>query len=129
MTPRKPPRESSPPAASTETGRVLVLVEQMVEQNRATIEAVFAIDQKMGRRLEETEARLTRRLDALEGAVRLNSEGIKKNSEDIKKNSEDIQRMSGEIREMRTLLERKADQASLRDLEKRVSALEKRVGL
>lgn len=47
--------------------------------------------------------RLTGRLDALDAAVRMNSE--------------DIQRMSREIRDMRALLERKADQASSRDLQ------------
>jgi len=136
-------RKRQPKTSSTQMGRVLILLEEMREQNHATIEAVFSSEQRTNRRLEEIELKLTRRLDVLEVAVRMNSdeirknsedikknsEDIKKNSEDIKKNSEDIERMSREIREMRGMLERKADHAALVALEQRVSALEKRVGL
>ena len=129
-------RKRQPKTSSTQMGRVLILLEEMREQNHATIEAVFSSEQRTNRRLEEIELKLTRRLDVLEVAVRMNSdeirknsEDIKRNSEDIRKNSEDIQRMSQEIREMRGVLERKADHAALVALEQRVSALEKRVGL
>ena len=122
-------RKRQPKTSSTQMGRVLILLEEMREQNHATIEAVFSSEQRTNRRLEEIELKLTRRLDVLEVAVRMNSDEIRKNSEDIKKNSEDIERMSREIREMRGMLERKADHAALVALEQRVSALEKRVGL
>src|SRR5262249_9123256 len=109
--------------------RDTILLEQIQEQNRATLEAVFSLDQKLTRQREESELKLTRRLDALEAAVRINGEDIRKNSEDIRKNSQDIQRMTQEIREKPVNLERKADQAALTALEQRVSVLEKRIGL
>src|SRR5262245_36758694 len=107
MTPRKgPPRGPGPPSSTTRR-RDTILLEQIQEQNRATLEAVFSLDQKLTRQREESELKLTRRLDALEAAVRINGEDIRKNSEDIRKNSQDIQRMTQEIREMRVMLERK----------------------
>ncbi len=87
---------------------MLVLLEQIQEQNRATIEAVVSSEQKTGRRIDELDVRLTRRVEALELAVQMNSADIRQNSADIQemrvdiqKNSVDIQEMRGDIREMR----------------------------
>ena len=91
-------RKRQPKTSSTQMGRVLILLEEMREQNHATIEAVFSSEQRTNRRLEEIELKLTRRLDVLEVAVRMNSDEIRKNSEDIKRNSEDIRKNSEDIK-------------------------------
>jgi len=127
----------------TAASRQAILLEAIQEQNRATIEAVFASKQELQRNMDETRRELTLRLGAVEAIVKKNSEDIRQNSEDIRQNSEDIRknseqirlnteelgRHSEELRRIAAMLERKSDQASLIALEKRVTALEKRVGL
>jgi len=120
----------------TAASRQAILLEAIQEQNRATIEAVFASKQELQRNMDETRRELTLRLGAVEAIVKKNSEDIRQNSEDIRKNSEQIRlnteelgRHSEELRRIAAMLERKSDQASLIALEKRVTALEKRVGL
>jgi len=141
----------------TAASRQAILLEAIQEQNRATIEAVFASKQELVQRMDEMRRELTLRLEVVEAIVkkngedilqntegiRKNTEGIRKNSEDIRKNSEDIRknseqirlnteelaRHSEELRRIAAMLERKSDQASLIALEKRVTALEKHVGL
>jgi len=134
----------------TAASRQAILLEAIQEQNRATIEAVFASKQELVQRMDEMRRELTLRLEVVEAIVkkngedilqntegiRKNTEGIRKNSEDIRKNSEQIRlnteelgRHSEELRRIAAMLEKKSDQASLIALEKRVTALEKHVGL
>jgi chromosome segregation ATPase len=120
-----------------------VLLESMQEQNRATIEAVHALEGRMNARFDDLERRLTLRIEALEIAVRKNSEDIRKNSEDIRKNSEDIRKNSEDIRKnsediqelqarvdaLALELKRKPDADALKALEERVARLEQRIGI
>jgi hypothetical protein len=127
--PSKSSKKPRSKATSKEMSRVLVLMERMEEQNRATYEAVMAVE---GRILGAINPRLDKielRLDALEIAVRQNSEDIKRNSEDIKRNSEDIKALRLEVERLNTLLRVEADENVIQSLERRVRALEERVGI
>lgn len=65
--------------------RFSILMEQVLEQNGATIEAVKSLEQKMDRRFNEAAEQNDLRFKSLEAAVRMNSTDIRKNSEDIQK--------------------------------------------
>ncbi|MGQ0505098.1 MAG: hypothetical protein ACT4TC_07225 [Myxococcaceae bacterium] len=99
-----------------------VLLENMQEQNRATIEAVHALEGRMNTRFDDLERRLTLRIEALEIAVR-------KNSEDIRKNSEDIQELQMRVDALALELKKKPDADALKALEERVTRLEQRLGI
>jgi chromosome segregation ATPase len=138
---KKTPRKRSP--AETPTGRVTILLEQIQEQNRATIEAVFASEQRIRRDFDARFSSLEQRVAALEVAVRKNSEDIqelkvavRKNSEDIqelkvavRENSEDIQELKRSVDEVRAAMAQKMDAAQLAALEARVAHLETRLGI
>jgi chromosome segregation ATPase len=123
--------------------RFLVLLEQIQEQNRATIEAVWSLDQKMERRFEEESGKNELRFQSLEAAVRFNSEQIRKNSEDIRKNSEDIRELSDGLTRLATSMDAlarrmerveeaigiKADAAVVAALDARLRRIEERLGL
>jgi len=113
----------------TAASRQAILLEAIQEQNRATIEAVYASKQELAQRMDEMRRELTLRLEIVEAIVKKNSEDICKNSEQIRLNTEELGRHSEELRRIAAMLERKSDQASLIALEKRVAALEKHVGL
>jgi uncharacterized protein YukE len=128
-------RTEKPPSASA-AGRFTILLEQIQEQNRATIEAVYALEGKMERRFEEMRSYFEARLSVLEAAIRLNTEAIRKNSEDIRKNSEDIRKNSEDIQAVRRQLEEltgtvggKVDASAFAQLEARVARLEERLGI
>ena len=138
---KKTPRRRSP--AETPIGRVTILLEQIQEQNRATIEAVFASEQRIRRDFEARFTSLEHRVAALEIAVRKNSEDIqelktavRKNSEDIqelktavRKNTEDIQELKRSVDEVRAAMAQKPDAAQLAALEVRVARIEMRLGI
>lgn len=154
---KKTTRSRAQSPTATAAGRFTVLLEQIQEQNRATIEAVHSLDQKMMRRFEETDERNERRFQALMAAVQLNSELIRTNTEAIRKNSEDIRRntevlsrhgdelsrlsgavesMGGELKLLARRVERleevlglKADAALVANLDARIRRLEERLGL
>jgi len=113
----------------TAASRQAILLEAIQEQNRATIEAVYASKQELAQRMDEMRRELTLRLEIVEAIVKKNSEDICKNSEQIRLNTEELGRHSEELRRIAAMLERKSDQASLIALEKRITALEKHVGL
>ena len=115
---------------------MMVLLEQMDERSRATIDAVFSVREQLNRRIDDLRTELTARIDVLEMAVRDVSAQVKKNGEDIQKNTvaigaleEQVTENTRELREIKTMLERKADQASMLALEKRVSVLEEKLGV
>jgi len=89
----------------TAASRQAILLEAIQEQNRATIEAVFASKQELVQRMDEMRRELTLRLEVVEAIVKKNgedilqnTEGIRKNTEGIRKNSEDIRKNSEDIR-------------------------------
>ena len=97
-------------------------MEQMQEQNRATIEAVRSLEVSLGRKIDDLRRDLTLRIEALEIAVR-------KNSEDIRKNSEDIRRLQDQLAEVTVAAHGRANAEELRALERRVAVLEQRLGI
>ncbi len=99
-----------------------VLLERMEEQNRATIEAVVGLGRRMNEKFEALEARLTARIEALEFAVR-------KNSEDIRRNSADIESLKERVEALAKQLDGVPTKADWRELEARVARLEQRLGL
>jgi methyl-accepting chemotaxis protein len=143
-------RTSERPPSSTSAGRVTILLEQIQEQNGATIEAVQSQGTSIRREMGEVERRLAARIDALEAAVRQNSADIRQNSADIRLHSEqlrrhseqieassaDIRHQADELRKVREQLAEltgvvrgKPDAAALEALEARVTNLERRVGI
>ncbi len=124
------------PPSATPMGRVLVMLEQIQEQNRATIEAVRSSETTLRRELSEVEDRLKLRVDVLDAAVRMNSEDIRKNSEAIRQNSEDIRqnsvdilRLNDQVEKLTVAVQEKPDTASMTRLEQRVRRIEERLGL
>jgi hypothetical protein len=104
-------------------------MEQMEQQNRATYEAVMAVEGRLMARLDPELRRIGQRLDALEAAVRLNSEDIRKNSQDIQKNSQDIEAMRRELIRLGIILGADRDENAIQALERRVEAIERRLGM
>ncbi|MGQ0508354.1 MAG: hypothetical protein ACT4TC_23900 [Myxococcaceae bacterium] len=93
----------------------LVLLEEIREQNKATIEAVFSLEQKMDRRFEDLERRLTLRIEALEIAVR--------------KNSEDIAALQARVDSLAAEMHARPSPEQLQSIEERVARLEKHLRL
>ena len=124
MPPRKPkraPRKTKAESPFT-MKRVVILLEDMQAQNRATIDAVHALGTRLDAKIDALRDELLRRIEALEVAVRLNSEAIRQNTADIRENSEDIRRI---LQKLDTF----ATAAELAQLERRVEALEKRAAV
>lgn len=115
------------PPSSTATGRLAILLEDIRDQNRATLEAVHALDVKLTRQMEQLRSDLTARIEALEAAVRILAERVQKNTEDTQKNSDAIDRMRREMAEVRLALQAKGNAEALEALERRVRALEQRL--
>jgi hypothetical protein len=118
-----------PQADETVTlSHMAAVLENIEQQNRATIEAVFAMERRLTDRFEQRFGAIELRLTALEIAVRKNSEDIRKNSEDIRKNSEDIAKLQLEVQRLAKILGADRDENAIQSLERRVSALEARLG-
>ena len=98
------------------------VLENIEQQNRATIEAMFAMERRLTDRFEARFEKIDLRLDALEVAVRQNSADIRRNSEDIAAMQRELHRLSG-------ILGADRDVNAITALENRVSALEARVGI
>ncbi len=147
---KKTSRKRELPPSATEEGRFSILMEQMQEHNRATIEAVQSSAQQLHRRMDETDERNERRFAGIEAAVRLNSEILRSHSDDIRSLKvslgelrADVRELRDEVREVRDevrgltrrverieeLLALKADRTQADDLEARVRRIEERLGL
>jgi hypothetical protein len=122
--------------ASVLASHMAAILENIEQQNRATIEALQATEHRLmetfGRRFDAIEVRLS----ALEFAVRKNSEDIRKNSDDIRKNSDDIRKNSEDIAQLQQEVARigkilgvEADENTIAVLERRVTAIETRLGM
>jgi DNA repair ATPase RecN len=99
--------------SSEEFGRVLVLLEDIRAQNKATIEAVEAGRREISLEIQRLEARLTSRIEILEAVVR--------------HHSEELRGLRSELASLKAAvmsLDAKVDR--LLALEARVSALERR---
>lgn len=105
-----------------------VIIEAMETVNRSTLDAIASLDNKTTRKFEELESRLGARIDALEIAVRQLSAEVRKNSEDIRKNSEDILLLKAQVADLTSAVHGKVDARDFASLERRVAALEDRVG-
>jgi chromosome segregation ATPase len=120
-----------------------ILLEQIQEQNRATIEAVLSQGTAIRREMGELERRLAGRIDALEAAVRQHSAEIRQHSSEIRQHSAEIRQQADELRKVKEQLAEvkeqlaeltgvvrgKPDAAALQALEVRVTNLERRVGI
>jgi chromosome segregation ATPase len=138
------------PAPRTSLHAVAVMLESLDKKFDALAEGQRASEQRIMQTMDERFAQVNRRFEILEAAVRQlaeetrrNREEIQKNSEEIQKNSEEIRKNSEEIRRNREEIERlqadmqrfdrtlqgKLNQGALDSLERRVSALEARLGI
>ncbi len=114
---------------ATETGRVLIMFEQMQTQMQALNEAIFSTRDDLKRSMNERMDKLELRIEALEMAVRKNSEDIRKNSEDIRKNSDDIEKLRIQLESLTQVVATKIDERALAALEARVANIEHRLGI
>ncbi len=114
--------------AVVSVSHMTAVLENIEQQNRATIEAVFAAERRLTERFERRFESIELRLSALELAVKQNSADIRKNSEDIRKNSEDILKLQREVERLGKILGADRDENAIQALERRVRALEERVG-
>jgi hypothetical protein len=97
------------------------VLENIEQQNRATIEAVLGVERRLTERFEARFEKIELRLTALEIAVR-------QNSDDIRKNSDDIRALQRETQRLATILGADRDENAMTALENRVAALEARIG-
>lgn len=121
-------RKPAQPEAQVPLSHMTAVLENIEQQNRATIEAVQALEHRLVERFDRRFDALEHRLAAVEFVVRQNSEDIRKNSEDIRKNSEDIVALQREVRRLGSILGADRDENAIAALERRVKALEDRVG-
>jgi chromosome segregation ATPase len=117
-----------------------VIVEHLSSKIDTLSEGFGGLREQITTEIGGLERRLGDRITLLEEVVRKNSEDIRKNSEDIHKNSEDIQRLSADVRASgREVAELRAEVADLRarfdrredmrELNERVAAIEKKLGI
>lgn len=71
------------PPSETEEGRFTLLLEEMREQNRATIEAVFAVKVGLERRIDQFEQRTESRFQVLEFAVKQLASDVRELKTDV----------------------------------------------
>ncbi len=99
-----------------------VVVERVDANVRALAEAIGATREGLTAQMSDLERRLSERISVLESAVR-------QNSADIQKNSEDIAALRVEVARLRHDFDRRPEAAAFTDLDRRVSAVEARVGV
>jgi hypothetical protein len=89
----------TPPVGSLQEAysHFTAVLENVEQQNRATIEAVVGAERRLTERGDLQFQKLESRIQNLELAVRMNSDAILKNSQDILKNSQDIRKNSDDI--------------------------------
>lgn len=94
-------------------GQMLVVLEDIRSQNRATIEAVWTLSDRVDRRIDA----LSARLDVVEHALLELQAHVMRNSEDIKA-------LRAEVAALSSALTRKVDVDRVASLEARVTRLE-----
>ncbi len=144
----KPSKERAPSA--TATGRMNILLEQIQEQNRAVMEAVTGFRREAKADLAEFRAEVNARFEAVEAAIRINSDGIERNGRDVRaltarievleqavlmlsaelrEVKSDVAVLKSDVAEVRAILAGQPSADQLGSLERRVAALEKRAGI
>lgn len=128
------PRQHAPSAS--QMGRVLLMLENIQDQQKMLAEALGAFRSGVDVRFDEMEARLTRRLDVLEAVVREHSAMLKEHRTMLEEHGSMLMEHGRELCALRAELDRisrkldhMASAAALEALEKRVAALEARVGI
>lgn len=111
-------RGAEKPPSATEEGRFTILLEEMREQNRATIEAVFAVKTGLERRIDEFEQRTEARFQVLEFAV-------KQLASDVRELKTDVAQLKVRMERVEQKLDGKADTPRVEALEARVGILER----
>jgi chromosome segregation ATPase len=128
-------------AARTETGRALVLLEQIQEQNKATIDAVFATTHQLETRLTakidqlasrvevvEIAAREIRsRVEVLEMVLRELVQESKRHSKTLDDHAHRLANIESDLLRIESNLERKTSVAEIMDLDRRLTSLEREV--
>jgi len=99
-----------------------VIIGAMETVNRSTLDAIASLENKMERRFTELRSELITRIEALEIAVR-------QLSAEVRKNSEDILLLKAQVAELTSAVHGKVDARDFAALERRVAALEDRVGV
>ena len=94
----------------------------MDSQLKAVLEGQVAFEHRINERIDTRFQQVELRLATLEFAVR-------KNSEDIRQNSEDIVALQIEVRRLAGILHADDNENAVEALERRVKALEARVGI
>ena len=97
-----------------------VMVEQTNAHVRALAEGLGSTRDELTRKMSDLEERLSARITTLEGAVR-------SNSEDLRANTEGLRSLRLEVAELRLRFDKRDVQ--LEQLEERVAATEKRLGI
>ncbi len=100
----------------------------MQQKLQAVHEAVQGAERRLMGQFDLRFQKIELRLDALEFAVRKNSEDIRRNSEDIRKNSEDIRELREQVARLNGMLRTDSDENAIAMLERRIEALEQRIG-
>jgi chromosome segregation ATPase len=116
---KKPPSKDPQPAPGPGWQ---VILEEILSQNRATIEAVQSTRDELKRDMAEFREDTNTRFQGLEAAVRQNGADIRQNSADIRTLQGDVRNLQGDVRN----LAEKVD--NLSGLEVRVAALERQRG-
>lgn len=128
--PSRNPRPAPPVGSVQEAyGHFTAVLENIEQQNRATIEAVIGAERRLTERSDLQFQKIESRIQNLELAVRMNSEAIRKNSEDIRKNSEDIASLQRDVQRIGAILGVDRNVNLLAALEARVAAIEGRLGI
>jgi predicted RNase H-like nuclease (RuvC/YqgF family) len=115
---KPPPKDPQPPPGPGWQ----VILEEILSQNRATIEAVQSTRDELKRDIAQLGEKTDARFQTLESAVRQNGADIRQNSADIRTLQGDVRTLQGDVRN----LAEKVD--SLSGLEVRVAALERQRG-
>jgi outer membrane murein-binding lipoprotein Lpp len=142
------------PAAATPKERFELLLENIEQQNRATMEAVSAMGNQLRQEMREGFARLEARADVHEAILRQHSTDIQELKTDVQRLKTDVQELKTDVQRLKTdvqelktdvqelktdvqglkeavrrievKLDGKADVSQVRALEARVTALEGR---
>jgi chromosome segregation ATPase len=110
---------------STASSRMLILLEQIQEQNRATIEAVYSESRRLEKKLVDRFNRLEAKVDNLEQAVRFHTAELKTHSSV----REELRNLVLELRRDFAQFQEKIEgsRGEVAGLDRRISSLESRL--
>jgi chromosome segregation ATPase len=119
-----------------------VLLEEVRAQNKAVLEAVHSLGERMDRDIFALRTELVERIERLETAVRQNSRDIRRLEAETRRLETELSGVKAELNGVKAelsavkvelsafkeVLSEKAERASLEAIERRIAALERRVG-